>query len=591
MKERGTIFRQSLKDFPCSITLGKKNPTWAIKRWQSNNGLNFTPIDDEDFSLRGDKQRLIYKGRKRSHRFTIFNDDAFEYDCILKREPESNVITMRMEGAEYFDFFHQPDFVPDPFLKGSYAVYLKETLIGQGTGKLCHIHRPLIIDALGRKEWGELSVVGNELRITIDEIWLSEAKYPVIVDPTVGTTMVGSQNKWCPDDDGYLTELFFEFGMPVNRFLINEKINGICTAFYYSDFRDSEGGGRPILYSDNANKPNTRMSSNENFVDLRFSGSWRSGTFIGDVSAGSNIWFGLFCEYYWFPRFDYGATCYNTGWEGLSGIPNTYPEIFWYCMYDLKLSMYFTYSSAQNYVRTLTQGINLTDIKKIKADYKRLNTQTTNIIEKRYFKADYKRFTFNSVIGVSVLRIFFSFFRKCLMNVNNKTGIFWFPIFNRYVNDDIKIDSMIKNNRKINIKCDDVIYNSDITDRIRGFIGKIADNIDGTDDVTNPLLFARTVNDKQTLTDNIRQAKEYFRYLFEEAGNIANVDRRGEFCRIENDSVFTFDSAVRHFFIFVKILTTSLIRDFVLRRFLIAREELVLKSCITREIKLESKIN
>ena len=86
--------------------------------------------------LRLNKQRLVYKGRRRSHRFTILGDNAFEYDCILKKEPESNVVTLLMDGAESFDFLRQPDFVPDPFLKGSYAVYKKETLIGEWFGKI-----------------------------------------------------------------------------------------------------------------------------------------------------------------------------------------------------------------------------------------------------------------------------------------------------------------------------------------------------------------------------------------------------------------------------------------------------------------------
>jgi hypothetical protein len=59
-----------------------------------------------------------------------------------------------MEGAENFDFFRQPDFVKDPFLKGSYAVYKRETLAGEGTGKLRHIHRPQIIDSRERRRWG-----------------------------------------------------------------------------------------------------------------------------------------------------------------------------------------------------------------------------------------------------------------------------------------------------------------------------------------------------------------------------------------------------------------------------------------------------
>ena len=47
----------------------------------------------------------------------------------------------------------------------------------------------------------------------------------------------------------------------------------------------------------------------------------------------------------------------------------------------------------------------------------------------------------------------------------------------------------------------------------------------------------------------------------------------------------------RGLLIFIRILTTSFVRDFVLRRFLKAKDEIVLKSCITREINLESKIN
>jgi hypothetical protein len=132
------------------VELGKDIPSWGLNRWNGS-GLRFVPPGDEGFTIRGDRQRLVYKGRRRSHRFTILGDTSFEYDCILEREPESNVITLFMEGAEGFDFFRQPDFIKDPLLAGSYAVYKKETLLGEGTGKLCHIHRPEIIDSRGRR--------------------------------------------------------------------------------------------------------------------------------------------------------------------------------------------------------------------------------------------------------------------------------------------------------------------------------------------------------------------------------------------------------------------------------------------------------
>jgi len=584
-------FLQSQHDFPCFVELGKKNPSFGINRWDGC-GLRFVPYDDEGFSIRGDKRRLLYKGRRRSHRFTIHSDTSFEYDCILLKEHDSNIISLLMEGAENFDFFRQPDFVSDPFLKGSYAVYKKETLLGQGTGKLCHIHRPLVIDARGRKCWGDLSVIGNELRITIDEQWLGEAKFPVTVDPTVGTATVGSQNKWVAEEDEYPTELFFEFTIPINRFLISETINGSCTAYYYTDFNDGDGGGRPEFYSDNANKPNTRKSSGENFINLNYSGVWRSGNFSGvSISAGSYIWFGLFCEHYWWPRFDYGSNCYASDWFGLSGIPNTYIFNNWTVVYNFKLSMYFTYSSSQNYIRTLTQGVTFTDTTKLNACYKRLSSQTTAINETSYFKTDYKREVVQSVNGITNINPLFTYFRKCLMTAGNKTGLTKFPFFNRFIFEHLNVNSFVADRRELNRKLDAIAVNSDTVNRIRGFIRNVIDSLNVIDIVTNPVLFIRTVRETKGITESFQQYKDYVRILYAGAGSITETIRQGDFYRKETDTVHAEGFVLRHLMIFIKLLTTSFVRDFIIRRFLIAKEQLILKSCITMEIILESRIN
>jgi hypothetical protein len=291
--------------------------------------------------------------------------------------------------VENFDFFRQPDFIKDPFLAGSYDVYKKETLVGEGTGKLCHIHRPLIIDALGRKAFGGLSVTGNELRITIPEAWLSEAKYPVIVDLTIGTTTVGSQYLWDnhePDPDEPWVALLFEGSVPVNRFLVPETINGNCTAYAYTNEDDADGGGRPVLYSDNGNKPQHRKLAQEGFLDFRINGSkpkgWWSAAFRsgGSIATGSYVWFGIFTDFLWLPRFDYGARCYTDWWWDYgvedTAIPDEYPLYDANYYEDFKLSMYFTYASAQNYTRTLTQGVKLTDSRKLAEAYKRAMAQT-----------------------------------------------------------------------------------------------------------------------------------------------------------------------------------------------------------------------
>jgi hypothetical protein len=516
-RERGAIFRQSLLDFPCPVTLGKYTPSFGLHRFKQ--GLRFVPYDDEGFTLRGDKQRLIYKGRRRSHRFTILGDTSFEYDCILLKEPDTNIVSLRMEGAENFDFFHQPDFVPDQFLKGSYAVYKKETLVGEGTGKLCHIHRPEIIDARGRRCWGELAVIENELRITIPEWFLSEAKYPVVVDPTIGTTTVGSQYKWDIQPPEPWIQLYFEGQLPVNRFFFFFTINGLCTAYMYSnDDNNGESGGRPALYSDNGNSPLTRYSKDEEFSDFTVNNSkpagWRSATFNsnGKISSGSYIWFGVFADFYWEPRFDYGTKCYCDCWYDVGdSIPSTYPLYKVNLYFDFKLSMYFTYTSAQNYVRTLTQGIKLTDNKVLTADYKRKTEQTVQT-----------ETTTNKLQTV---------YRRIQEAVKCNEYLLFPVLIVRRVYEAIKVYDTLK--------------------RLR-------------------IIFIR-------LLENI------FAYGKVTGGNILLVKI--------TDTVSVAGVLLRSLFLFVRIITDVFMGDYLFKRFLVSKTEVKLKSCVTKEIILESRIN
>jgi len=515
-KERGTIFCQSLYDFPCTVTLGKYAPSFGLHRYKK--GLRFVPLDDEGFTLRGDKQRVLYKGRRRSHRFTILGDTVFEYDCILEKEPETNVISIRMEGAENYDFFRQPDFVKEPFLKGSFAVYKKETLLGEGTGKLCHIHRPEIIDDRGWRCWGDLSVAGNVLRITIPEWWLSEAKYPVIVDPTVGTTTVGSQYKWDADPPEPFAPLTFEAQIPVNRFLISETINGSCTAYIYTNADDGSAGGCPVLYSDNNNSPLTRKSANEGFIDLKVRNGktvgWRSGTFEinGSVASGLYVWFGVYCEDLWYARFDYGAKCYCDEWTNLNYIiPDTYPmyKLNWY--FDFKLSMYFTYTSGQNYIRAITQGISVTDNRNMTADFKRITAQTVQA---------------NTVMN--------------------------------------KLHTICRNIQEM-IKCMDINH--------------------------FPALFVRKVYAVINISDAIRHLRTIYIGLYENLKINSNAKSGRIFFIKISDKVHAAGVMFRALLIFVRIITKLFISDYFLRRFLIAKAELKIKSCIVREIILVSRIN
>jgi hypothetical protein len=381
MKDVGARFLQSRLDFPAMVSLGKQQPSWGLSRWKGA-GLRFVPPNDEGFAIRGDRRRLEYRGRKRSHRFTILGDAAFEYDCILEREPESNVVTLLMEGAEGFDFFRQPDLLQNPLLAGSYAVYKKETVNGEGTGKLCHIHRPELIDSRGRRCWGDLSVAGNKLSLAIPEDWLSEAKYPVVVDPYFGMETVGSQTHWNNFFTGSNEKLFFEKSLGVNRSCLFDAYSGMATAYIYVYDSESHGRCKPVLYTNEMGGPWARLSGSEGNCDITVNAGkpagWRSATFqiTDQISELTWLWFGVFCDGF-APRFDYGAPCFWNSWEQLGNdIPDPYPMPQPIIQYNFILSMYFAYDMPLNYALVLDQRVMPSETRKLIGNYQRNAKQT-----------------------------------------------------------------------------------------------------------------------------------------------------------------------------------------------------------------------
>jgi hypothetical protein len=558
--------------------------------------LRFIPADDVGFTRRGNKQRLIYRGRKRSHRFTILGDTSFEYDCILNREPESNIITFLMEGAEGFDFFRQPDFLKDPFLVGSYAVYKKETLVGEGTGKLCHIHRPLIIDSRGRRVWGDLSVAGNRLCITIPETWLSEAKYPVVVDPTIGTTTVGSQTTWEQDPDDWVP-LYHEVCIPVNRFLVSETINGLCTAYFYVySNEEPDSAGYPVLYSDNNNTPLSRRSTQESYIDLQGKSGkpagWRSGTMRsnGSIASGNYIWFGISTEYFWYARFDYASKLYCDD-NSDDPLPNTYPLYNANSYYNFKPSMYFTYSSAQNYTRTLTQGVTPADNRKQIADYKRSMSMNADGITLLGRTSGYYREHISAVSVSDTVDRFRGFFRSLAEQVTAGDLIIHCRDFVRTIGNVVR--PLTDGKRNLSARRD-ITSQADIQDstaRQRGFIRTLLAGVSAADHAGKVFALFRTVREEAAAFGEAGHLGDYLRGIYTEAGSMAETRHEGNYYRTVQDTAHNEGVSLRHLFIFLRLITLSLVRDYIIGRFLRSKEELIIKSPVCREITLESTLH
>jgi hypothetical protein len=257
---------------------------------------------------------------------------------------------------------------------------------------------------------------------------------------------------------------------------------------------------------------------NEGFADFTVKSSkpagWRSATFMsnGAISSGSYIWFGVFADFYWEPRFDYGAKCYSDEWwDKGNTIPNTYPIWKINNYNDFKLSMYFTYSSAQNHVRTLTQVVTLADSRKLKADYNRTATQAVQANGNA----------------------------KGLLTICRK-----------------------------------------IMEAVRG---------KGSNSVS--VLLVRSVHENAKAADTVRHWGAFFRGLIENTGVEGEVHGGWILVAKIADTVNAAGTVFRGLILSVRIVTGVFVRDYLLGRFLKAREELFLKSAICREIILDSRID
>jgi len=377
-----------------------------------------------------------------------------------------------------------------------------------------------------------LSIVGNRLCITIPEAWLSEAKYPVVVDPTIGTTTVGSLAYPVESPDRG-SSLIYEIA--VNKFLVPEKLTGQCIAWaYFSHISGNNYSYNPRVFDDDNNKPSIRRSCNEGnawwglwidddykILPVENTPKWKSATFdiIGTLNQGSYIWFGGYGDVF-YPRFDYGSLLYKAYQEYIyeddddkEGVEYLdFPYFGYEKTYDRKFSWYFDFiSQSQNYVRTLTQGVSLSDSRIQTGDYKRNLTDTADV---------------TSMLG-----------------------------------------------------------------RYKTSFLKLLETIRGLDSIFSPVSFMRSLHEAANNADTLKHLGEYYRGMLDNVEIVGDAKGGWLFFTKIVDTVHTAGVVFRGLLIFLRILTTSFARDDLLGRFLKARKEIVLKSCVSREIILESKMD
>jgi len=195
-------------------------PEVKLSRWDEVS-LTIKPLSSNaTISFEGDK--IKFSETKKDYYFYEV-ENGFEYDLTLKEKPETNIIQLQIQ-SEGLEFFYQPELTTEEVARGdirpnnvvgSYAVYAsepKKNIVGgklYRSGKVGHIYRPRIEDAVGNWVWGKLKIENGILSVEIQQEFLDKSVYPLkhTTGTTFGYTTIGGTE--AGGDPNYLTGSHF----------------------------------------------------------------------------------------------------------------------------------------------------------------------------------------------------------------------------------------------------------------------------------------------------------------------------------------------------------------------------------------------
>jgi len=275
-------------------------------------------------------------------------DDGFEFDIIFKKKPQTNQIVLNME-TQGLKFYYQPELTLEEIalgcirpanVVGSYAVYhATRTNMHRGkadadkykAGKAFHIYRPKVIDASGKEVWADLHI-DNKLTITIDQVWLDAAVYPISIDPNFGYESIAGSS-WRTGDNYKRACKFTAPG------------SGTATSVtvYTAAYGPSTGYMRGFIYSDSGGQADALLATGtELLLDDTF--GWEQSDLSTSITEGTPYWLGwMFDHVNWYfydtgdtGQVNWGRDPYADGPSDPFGTPN---------VLDWVQSIYCTYTA------------------------------------------------------------------------------------------------------------------------------------------------------------------------------------------------------------------------------------------------------
>ncbi len=188
----------------------------SLKISDSKSEFEFFPKDkSKSFAVKTDTNSTKFKADNIEYAYEFMSPEKDKprvcKETIVVSEPlKTNVIEFEIKSGN-LDFYYQRPLseleksngiVRAQNIEGSYAVYYKPAKEDGVAEKAFHIYRPDVTDKQKKHAWCDLIIDPSEniMKIIIPQSFLDTASYPIIIDPTIGYTTVGSTETNCAPD-------------------------------------------------------------------------------------------------------------------------------------------------------------------------------------------------------------------------------------------------------------------------------------------------------------------------------------------------------------------------------------------------------
>jgi len=225
------------------------------------------------------------------------HDGGVRFELVIKDILIVNSFTVPLVAknltCSYQSFLSQEDIdrgvIRPSNVEGSYAFYHATKRNNKYmTGKLFHLFRPIVEDALGIKAWCSLYInpENTELTITIPQQFLDEATYPITLDPDFGYQVAGGSIDTIADKPMLFTaRTGSAWTMPAGggtanyiRAYVSASEADSCDCKVFINQQDSGGVG---THGQIATKENLAVSSVAH---------WEEFTLAGEVLVGAIVY-------------------------------------------------------------------------------------------------------------------------------------------------------------------------------------------------------------------------------------------------------------------------------------------------------------